>query len=128
MAEIIMTQQEALGLLSKWKDESRVIHLSVTSGAVIVKIAGRIDELTTDTVYFSAAKSSYSLGKYNLARIPVSASRFEYSDAKDAPEVLRSKLEGYDALLYIYYADDDPFRLRVGIGLAVLPMEEWADF
>jgi hypothetical protein len=52
---------------------------------------------------------------------------FEYSDAKDAPEPLSSQLLGYDALLYIYYSDGS-MTLQSGVGLAVLPLEEYAEF
>jgi hypothetical protein len=125
--EVTITQQEAVDLLSKWRTENRVIHLTLNRGPAIAKIVGRIDAITAKGVSFSGTRSTYSLGKYNLAQFPLDGCYFEYSDANDAPEPLRSQLLGYDALLYVHYFDST-MTLGSSIGLAVLPVEEWTQF
>jgi hypothetical protein len=125
--EIDLSPQEATDLLSKWMTENRVIHLTLKSGVAISKIVGRIDGIAKQGVHFSATKSKSLLGEYNLAQFSLDGCRFQYSDAKDAPEWLRAKLLGSDALLYIYYFDS-AMILRTAIGLAVLPVDEWPEF
>jgi hypothetical protein len=77
MAEIEMSMQEAVDLLNKWKNENRVIHLSLNGGGgTIVKILGRIDAVNQKGIFFSATKSSSPLGKYNLAQLPLDGLQF----------------------------------------------------
>lgn len=125
--EIVLNEQEARDLLSKWKGENRVIHLTLDAGLAMAKVVGRIDALTEETAFFSAMKSTYSFGRHNLSQFPLKNCRFEYSDPKDAPEPLRTQLSGYDALLYVFCRDTKA-QVRAGVALAVLPIEEYPDF
>lgn len=127
-SEIKMSLQEAVDLLNKWKNENRVVHLSLQAGGgTLAKVLGRIDAVTPKGIFLSGTKSDYSLGKHNLAKLPLEGCDFEYSDAKDAPKPLASQLVGYDAFLYIYYFDNS-MTLKSGVILAVLPVEEWPQF
>jgi hypothetical protein len=90
-------------------------------------VLGRIDGIAKGKVHFSAKKSAFPLGMHYLVEFSLENCTFEYSDAKDAPDWLRAKLLGHDALLYIYYFDSS-MTLRYGIGLDVLPLPEWSQF
>src|SRR5580765_6745370 len=118
---IRISRQEATDLLRKCMEEERVIHLSITAGdGMIVKVLGRIDSISDDILHLSLTKSTFSLGSYVFMDLPLLTCQFEYSDAAHAPEPLRSKIKGHDALLYVY-------RTGVCLGLAVLPpINEWA--
>jgi len=123
--EVRLSSDEAVDLLNKWKNEDRVIHLSIMAGSVFAKSLGRIDAVAPDKLLFSAAKSTNPLGKYYLAEIPLSGGEFEYLDAKDAAEPQRSRLKGYEALLYIRFRDAVG-KLQIAIGFAVVPpFDEW---
>ena len=56
---------------------------------------------------FSAQKSTILYDRHNHSQFPPKNCRFEDSDAKDAPEPLRTQLNGYDGLLYIFCADSN---------------------
>jgi hypothetical protein len=116
-----ISQEEAADLLRKWMEEDRVVHLTIRSGNIVAKVLGRIDQID-DQVHFSQTKTTSPLGSYTSVLFPLSESdcSFEYSDAQHAPEWLREKLAGYDALLYVYCPG-------IGLGFAVLPpLDEWA--
>lgn len=75
-----------------------------------------------------ADKLKKHIGKHNLIQFPFNDDcRFEYCDAKDAPEPLRSQLVGVDALLYIHYFDSARM-LSSTLALAVLPITELTEF
>ena len=132
MAGILVSTQEATDLLQKWLSENRVIHLTLNTSddasGPMARVVGRIDSIENNKVIFSGKKSAYSLGRHNLCHFPLEACTFEYSDAKDSPEPLRSTLLGYDGVLYIFYVVESPVAIRSAIALAVLPVEEYTEF
>lgn len=117
-----ISHEDVLGLLHKWKSENHIIHCTVMVNGVYAKIPGRLDSFENGIVHISLKKSTLAiLGEGTFLEFPIEGSEFHYDDAAHMPEPLRSKMAGYDSVLYIFRAGD------VSVGLAIMPpIEEWA--
>ena len=109
-----VSRQEALDLLHKWWDESRVIHCSLLTRDAKAKMPGRIDSLDGARVHLSQMRSPYPLGSANFIDFSITDSFFDYQDAAHTSQSIRDALVGYDSLLTIYGHD-------ITVALAVLP-------
>ena len=124
MSELEITKGEALSLLRKWMDEKRFIHAAMLAarGGVLAKIVARLDQVDDLTIRLSMAKTSIPFGEHTFLTFELTDAQFVFDAAANVPEPLRTEIEGFDSLLYIYM----PSR-GVNIGLAASPPFEFAD-
>lgn len=108
--------EDAFRLLNKWKDEKSTMRFLLAFSFGGGSFSGRVADVTRTTVQLIGADLQSEF------RLSLASARFEYGDAREAPEELRDRSDKYVGCLTALVPSGDRisfFELRSGEASAI---------